>query len=115
MPNLELWQPTSGSLSNLSRGTERALSRALANVQAGTAVQIARIDAAAQRHEAVADGVTAVTSRALQHVAMVSQAEQQLAQTVPHASGRLAALADAHALAMQATVIDAARALGRLA
>lgn len=115
MPNLELWQPTGGSLSNLSRGTERQLSRALAHVQAGNAVQIARIDAAAQRHSAVADGVTAVTGRALQHVAMVSQAEQQLAQTVPHASGRLAAVADAHALAMQATIIDAARALGRLA
>lgn len=115
MSNLELWKAASGSLSSLSRGTERALSRALADVQAGNAVQIARIDAAAQRHEAVADGVTAVTGRALQHVAMVSQAEQQLAQTVPHASGRLAAIADAHALAMQATVIDAARALGRLA
>ncbi|ACV80904.1 hypothetical protein Namu_4625 [Nakamurella multipartita DSM 44233] len=89
--------------------------RAVANVQAGTVVQIARIDAAAQRHGAVADGVTAVTGRALQHVAMISQAEQQLAQTVPHASGRLSAIADAHALAMQATVIDAARALGRLA
>lgn len=115
MPNVELWQPTSGSLNGLSRGTERQLARALANVQAGTAVQIARIDAAAQRHEAVVDGVTAVTGRALQHAAMVSQAEQQLAQTVPHASGRLAAIGDAHALAMQATVIDVARALGRLA
>ena len=114
MPNLELWQP-GGGLAGLSHGIERQLSRALANVQAGTAVQIARIDAAVQRQEAVADGITAVTDRALQHVAMVSQAEQQLSQTVPHASGRLAAIADAHALAMQATVIDAARALGRLA
>lgn len=115
MSNLEVWQSASSGLAGLSRGTERKLSRALANVQASTAVQVARIGAAAQRHEAVADGLTAVTGRALQHVAMVSQAEQQLAQTVPHASGRLAAIADAHALAMQATVIDAARALGRLA
>lgn len=115
MSNLELWQSSSGGLGNLSRGTVRALSRELANVQAGTAVQVARIQAAVQRHEAVADGITAVTGRALQHVAMVSQVEQQFAQTVPHASGRLAAVADAHALAMQATVIDTARALGRLA
>lgn len=114
MPNLELWRP-GASITGLSRGTERQLSRALANVQARTAVDLARIESAAQRHEAVVDGVTAVTGRALQHVAMVSQAEQQLAQTVPHASGRLAAIADAHALAMQATVMDTARALGRLA
>lgn len=115
MSNLDLWESTAGSLTGLSRASERALSRTLAGVQVSSAVQVARIETAAQRHAAVADGVTAVTGKTLQHVALVSQAEQQLAMTVPHASGRLAAIADAHALALQATVIDAAQALRRLA
>lgn len=99
----------------LSTRSSRDLGRALSQVQASTAVDVARIDAAAQRHEAVADGVTSVTARAMQHVAVVAQAEQQMVLATPAASGRLAALADAHALAMTGIVMDTARALGRLA
>lgn len=103
------------SSTNMRTGVARQAGRELGRINAGTSLSVARIDAAAQRREAVADGVTAVTARALQAVAAVSQAEQQLALTVPHASGRLAAIADAHALAMTAIVMDAGRSLGRLA
>ena len=112
MSNIELFNPGGGSLSNRS---SRSLSRALADVHAGSAVQVARIEAAVARHESVVDGVTAIAGAAMRHVAMVSQAEQQLAQAVPMASGRLAAVADMHALAMTGIVMDAARALGRMA
>lgn len=106
---------TYGSGLQISPRVAKALGRELSHMHAGTAVDLARIDAAVQRREAVADGVTATAARAMQHVALVSQAEQQLALTIPHASGRLAAVADAHALAMTAIVMDTARALGRLA
>src|SRR4051812_40324798 len=76
---------TSGPSAALSPRTSRALGRQLGGIQAGTAVDVARIDSAVQRREAVAEGITAVTGKALQAVALVSQAEQNLAQTVPHA------------------------------
>lgn len=100
--------------SALTPRTARVAGRMLANIQVGAMVDLARIDAAVQRREAATDGITAVTARAMQHVALVSQSEQSLALTVPNASGRLAAVADAHALAMTAVVMDTARALGRL-
>lgn len=105
---------TGSALAGLTPRSARTLGRQLAGIQAGAIVDAARIDAAVQRREVATDGVTAVTGRALQHVAMVSEAEQSLSQAVPHASGRLAAVADAHALAMTAIVMDTARALGRL-
>lgn len=96
-------------------GDARRLGRELSRVQAGTAIDVARIDAAVQRREAVVDGVTTVAARAMQHVSVVAQAEQQMAMTTPSASGRLAAIADAHALAMTGIVMDTERALRRLA
>ncbi len=93
----------------------RALAHQLGVVQASSMVDLARIDAAVQRHAAAADGVTAVAGRAMQEVALVSQSEQSLALTVPHASGRLAAIADAHALLLTGIVVNTARALERLA
>ncbi len=101
--------------SSLAPRTARALGRQLGGIAASAAVDVARIDAAVQRREAIADGITSVAGRAMQHVAMGSQAEQTFAQAVPHASGRLAAVADAHAIAMTSVVMDTARALGRLA
>ena len=92
----------------------RVLGRELSAIQASTAVDLARIEAAVQRRETATDGITAIAARAMQHVALVSQSEQSLALIVPQASGRLAAVADAHALAMAAVVMDTARALGRL-
>ena len=105
---------TYGQGAGLSPRVARVLGRDLATIQAGLAVDVARIDAAVQRRETVTEGITAITGRALQHVALVSQAEQQLAMTTPAASGRLAAVADAHALAMTGIVMETARALGRL-
>jgi len=101
--------------SSLSPRVAKALGRQLGSIEAGGAVALAQIDVAVQRREAVTDGVTSIAARAMQHVAAVSQTEVQMALTVPNASGRLAAVADAHALAMTGIVIDTARALGRLA
>ena len=39
--------------------------------------------------------------------------DQSLAQTVPHASGRLATIADLAAISMAGVVADAARRIGR--
>lgn len=105
---------TYGSGSQISPRVAKALGRDLSRIQAGTSVDVARIDAAVQRRESVADGITAMTGRALQHVALVSAAEQQLALSTPAASGRLAAVADAHGLAMAELVMDTAWALRRL-
>jgi hypothetical protein len=99
----------------LSPRSQRALGRQIATIQSRTAVDLAVIDAASQRWEGVVQGVTAVTGTAQQSVALVAQAEQSLAQAVPHAAPRLALLGDFHALAMTSIVMDTARALGRLA
>lgn len=112
MSGLELYGMQSAML---SPRTSRGAARALGKIQGSSAIDIARIDAAAQRHEAVVDGVTTVTVRAMQHVSVVAQGEQQMALMTPAASGRLAAVADTHALAMTGIVMDTERALRRLA
>ena len=98
----------------LTPRTARVAGRVLGNIQVGAIIDLARIDAAVQRRETATDGTTAITARAMQHVALIAQSEQSLGLTVPGASGRLAAVADAHALAMTAIVIDTAHALKRL-
>ncbi|UJH70448.1 hypothetical protein [Ornithinimicrobium sp. INDO-MA30-4] len=63
--------------------------------------ELAVIKTAAAAHEADArlDAIDHIAGRAMQGVAMVSQLEQQLAQTVPIAASRLQAVGDIHALA----------------
>lgn len=99
----------------LSSRSQRVLGRQLATIQSRTAVDLASIDAAAQRWEGVAQGVTSVTNVAQQCVALVAQAEQTIAQAVPQAAPRLALIGGMHAIAMASVVMDTAAALGRLA
>lgn len=106
---------TSTAGRQLSIRGQRALGRRIEAIQSRTAVDLAVIDATAQRWEGVVQGVTAVTGTAQQCVGLVAQAEQSIAQAVPHASGRLATLGDVHTIAMTAIFMDTARALGRLA
>lgn len=112
MSNIEVF---GSAPSGLPARTSRALARQLAGIQASSAVQIARIEAAVQRHDTVMDGVTALTGRAQQHVVLVSGSEQQFALSCPTSSGRLALLGDQHALAMVAITMEARQALQRLA
>ena len=57
------------------------------------------------------DGLQAVTTRAMQGVAMVTQLEQQLSTAVPLAASRLQAIGDMHALASADVVASASRRL----
>ncbi len=87
-------------------GPSRRVARDLARLDDQAQLTGAQIEAAAEIQARKADAVGAVAGRALQDVALLSQMEQQLAQTVPLASGRLAAIADTAALAMTQIVSE---------
>lgn len=89
------------------------VSRALSRVSSDTTISTAVIQAKAEVEAAKVDGVSAVAAKALQDVALLSQIEQSLAQAVPHASGRLATVADLAAISIAGVVADAARRIGR--
>lgn len=103
MSSLQPYSPISGG---------RA-SRALTRVSTDTTISTAVILAKAEVEAAKVDGVSAVAAKAMQDVALLSQVEQSLAQTVPHASGRLATVADLAAISIAGVVADAARRIGR--
>lgn len=89
------------------------VSRALSRVSTETTISTAIIQAKVEVEAAKVDGVSAVAAKAMQDVALLSQIEQSLAQTVPHASGRLATVADLAAISIAGVVSDAARRIGR--
>jgi hypothetical protein len=91
----------------------RQTARELAQIEARTSVGVARIEAAAELQALKASAVAHVGRRAMQEVAVLSQVETQLAQAVPHASGRLATIADLTAVAMSDVVLETARRIGR--
>jgi len=93
----------------LSRRTSRSLIR----LQESAEVAQTEIEVVAAVQAAKADAVCAVAGRAMQDVALLSQMELQLAQTVPLASGRLAAIADAAALSLTGVVGDTVARLRR--
>lgn len=65
-----------------------------------SSTELAQLNAAAraQIEQARLDAIDQVAARGMQGVAMVTQFEQQLTQTVPLAASRLQALGDMHAL-----------------
>lgn len=87
--------------------------RAIARINSGADIDAAIINAKAEVEMVKLDGIAAITGQAMHKTAMVSQLEQSLAQTVPHASGRLAMLGDLSALAMSEVVTNAARRISR--
>jgi hypothetical protein len=106
MSNIEPYQPRSGLAS-------RSVHRAVARVQGQGSVRLARLETEAELQAAKAHAVAYVGRVAMQDVALLSQVEQQLAQAVPHASGRLAAIADLTAVALSEVVGDTVHRIGR--
>lgn len=86
--------------------------RTLSRISDQTTVAVATVQAKAEIEAAKVNGIAAVSAQALQDIALLSQMEQSLAQAVPHASGRLAMVADMAAVAMANVVGNAARRLG---
>jgi hypothetical protein len=78
----------------------RRAGRAVSRYQAHGQVSIAKADTDTDVTIAKGDGYTAATGSAMGNVVRVAQAQRQLEQLAPEASGRLAMLADDHALSM---------------
>lgn len=108
MSNIERFQ-VPGMLSRTSQA-----GRSIARIEANGSVRLVQLEMTAEIQAATADAVTYVGRRALQDVALLSSIEQQLALSVPAASGRLAAIADMTALALSEVVADTASKLRRL-
>lgn len=105
-------------MSNIERYRGRGMmpsrsSRVIARIETTTSIESAVINARAEIEMVKLDNVAAIAGQAMRDVALVSQLEQSLAQTVPHASGRLAAIADMSALSMSDVVANAARRISR--
>ncbi len=98
---------------SLVSGVTRRLLRGLADLEDRAQIMSAHIETSAEVQARRADAIGAVAGRAMQDAALLSQMEQQLAQTVPMASGRLALIADSAALALAEVVHDAAYRLRR--
>lgn len=113
MSNIQPYQDGALSPWSPSGRIARQTSRELAQIEARSNVGLARIEAAAELQAAKVDAVSYVGRRAMQDVALLSQVESQLATAVPHASGRLAAIADLTAIAVSEVVVDTARRIGR--
>lgn len=93
---------------------ERFAGRAISRVDVDSAVELARLDAAAQAQTAKVQAITHVAGRALQDVALLSQMEQQLSTVVPMASGRLAAITDLTALALTEVIAESTTKMRKL-
>ncbi|MFL6137360.1 MAG: hypothetical protein ACJ74O_06105 [Frankiaceae bacterium] len=109
MSELQLYQPSTLPLLRDERRTGRAISR----VRSGGAVRLARVDTEVDIAVGKMDGLTLATGQGLGAVGRVAQAEQQLVQLAPLASGRLAYLADRHMLAVGDVLDDLRRDLRR--
>jgi hypothetical protein len=92
----------------------RPADRAVARVNGSARIGVAQAGGCQTVQEAQVDALSAVTQRALQGVAFISQVEQQLAQAVPLAATRLQGLADIGALGLGQVVMDTAQKLRRL-
>ncbi len=89
----------------------RQVSHQLGRLQAGTELELARLESRAEIEATRASAVAYVGKRAMQEVTMVSQLEQQLGALCPMAVSRLQAIGDLTAMAMAEVVVDAARRL----
>lgn len=88
-------------------------SRAISRHQVATQVRIARVDDDVDQAIAKADGYTAATGAASADVLRVGKLHKELEALAPEVSGRLALLADDHALAMVDILGDLRRDLRR--
>lgn len=83
----------------LDRNVKRA-SREIARTNALGQIRMNSVDSEADVASAKVDAYSAATGQTLVSVAKVAQAEQALVAQVPLASGRLAFIAERHALAV---------------
>lgn len=83
---------------NLTVRDSKRTNRAISRHQAGGQVRVAAVDAETDVAMAKVEGLTMVTANAMSAVARLAQAQTQLEQQVPEASGRLAYVADTHLL-----------------
>lgn len=90
----------------LSRVESQRTAKAIARGAAALQVQQAGIDNATDATIAKAESSTAVTAHAMMGVTRIAQLQQQLELQTPSASGRLAMLADDHALGQAEVVMD---------
>lgn len=84
----------------------RRVGRSLSRLEGQSALDTARVDYVAELQAAKVEASAQVAGRAMQAVALVTQLEQQLAQTVPLAASRLQAIGDMAALAAADVVAD---------
>lgn len=96
-----------------TRIEQRSTARAVARIQSGTDVGLARVEQQAIMQVARADAVAYVGRAGMQAVAMVSQLEAQLGQVCPLAVTRLQGIADMTALGIAEVVADTVRKVRR--
>ena len=101
-----------GSADLLPSDARRA-GRAVSRYQTGGQLRTAQVDVDTDVAIGKAEAVTAVTGAAMANVVRVAQAQRHLEQLAPEASGRLALLADDHALTMADVCTDHRRAVRR--
>jgi stage V sporulation protein SpoVS len=97
-------QPYSAS----STSVPRRVARSLAAIHDQGLVKLGEVQQQALVQTAKADAVAYVGRSAMLHVAMLSQAEQELAQLVPLAASRLQGIADTVTLTLAEVVVDTA-------
>ena len=108
MSQIEPYIAQSG-LTRDARRTARTVSRYQAQGQAA----IAGLDVQTDTSLAKLDNLTATTGHAIGVIVRVAQAQRQLEQMAPEASGRLAMIADDHALSCVEILADHRRAMRR--
>jgi hypothetical protein len=101
------------TLGGLLPSDTRRAGRALSRHHSANQLRIAKIDSDADVAIGKADADTAVTGSAMGKVVQVAQGQRALEQLAPEASGRLALLADTHALAMADYLADFRRDMRR--
>lgn len=91
----------------------RRAGRAISRYEAQGRVRVAGMDVETDVSLAKVDSLTAVTGQAMGAVVRVAQGQKHLEQLAPESSGRLAMLADDHALGLMDVTSDHRRALRR--
>jgi hypothetical protein len=89
--------------------------RELIRIDEATTRDLARIDAAVEIQQEQIRALNNIGTTALISTAQLSQTENTLAQMAPHASGRLAAIADLAAVQTAEILVDSARRVRRAA
>lgn len=92
---------------HLDRRGDAALARQLGALDRATEFGLARVEAQAQIEAHRVKAVGHVAQHGMQAVAMVSQLEAQLCQAVPHAAGRIQAIANTATLGVVNVITDA--------